>query len=128
MGVSATPSLATTVVSNTSAVFNLGNKLDFLFGTTIGNLSQVTGRVFAYNAARAAANASALGIADTPENRALITQLLNETYANPNTIVGPGRLPGSNLRELFVPGVTGTGSVLQFVEQGGNVITFIVRN
>jgi filamentous hemagglutinin len=42
-------------------------------------------------------------------------------------MVGPGKLPGSNVREFFLPGVTGTGSKIQFVEQNGKVITIMAK-
>jgi filamentous hemagglutinin len=56
-----------------------------------------------------------------------VTRLFNEAYNNPATIVGPGKLPGSNVREFFLPGVTGTGSKIQFVEQNGRVITIMAQ-
>jgi uncharacterized protein RhaS with RHS repeats len=101
-------------------VLSFGRKLDFLFNNNINPANE-------YNAARAAANASRIGIADTAENRAAVESLFNKAYNNPASIVGPGNLPGSNLREFFLPGVTGTGSKIQFVEQGGKVITIIAQ-
>jgi hypothetical protein len=97
-----------------------GRKLDFLFNNNIDSSN-------AYNASRAAGNASRIGIADTPANRAEVTRLFNQAYNNPSSIVGPGTVPGSNLREFFLPGVTGTGSKIQFVELNGNVITIISK-
>ncbi|SEK06598.1 filamentous hemagglutinin [Paraburkholderia diazotrophica] len=34
---------------------------------------------------------------------------------------------GSNLREFYLPGVTGTGSKIQFVELNGKVLTIIAK-
>ncbi|WP_340525182.1 hypothetical protein [Cupriavidus necator] len=56
-----------------------------------------------------------------------VTRLLNEAYNNPLSIVGPGAVPGSNLREFYLPGVTGTGSKIQFVELNGKVLTIIAK-
>ena len=97
-----------------------GRKLDFLFNNNIDSSN-------AYNAARAAGNASRIGIADTPANRAEVTQLFNQAYNDPSSIVGPGTVPGSNLREFYLPGVSGTGSKIQFVELNGKVLTIIAK-
>ncbi|WP_342052932.1 MULTISPECIES: DUF637 domain-containing protein, partial [unclassified Cupriavidus] len=97
-----------------------GRKLDFLFNNNIDSSN-------VYNAARAAGNASRIGIADTPANRATVTQLLNQAYNDPSSIVGPGTVPGSNLREFYLPGLTGTGSKVQFVELNGKVLTIIAK-
>jgi filamentous hemagglutinin len=97
-----------------------GRKLDFLFNQNIDSSN-------AYNAARAAGNASRIGIADTPANRAEVTQLFNQAYNDPSSIVGPGTVPGSNLREFYLPGSTGTGSKIQFVELNGKVLTIIAK-
>jgi hypothetical protein len=97
-----------------------GRKLDFLFNKNIDSSNP-------YNVARAAGNASRIGIADTPENRNAVIQLFNNAYNNPASIVGVGAIPGSNLREFFLPGVTGTGSIIQFVELNGRVITIIAK-
>ena len=93
-------------------------KLDFLFNNNIDQAKP-------YNARRSAGNASRIGMADTPANRAEVTRLFNEAYNDASTIVGPGRLPGSNVREFFLPGVTGTGSKIQFVEHNGRIITIM---
>jgi filamentous hemagglutinin len=97
-----------------------GRKLDFLFNRNIDQSN-------AYSALRAEGNASRIGIADTAANRAEVTRLFNEAYNNPTTIIGPGKLPGSNVREFFLPSVTGTGSKIQFVEQNGKIITIIAK-
>jgi len=97
-----------------------GRKLDFLFNRNIDQSN-------IYNALRAEGNANRIGIADTAANRAEVMRLFNEAYNNPATIIGPGKLPGSNMREFFLPGVTGTGSTIQFVEQNGNVITIMAK-
>ncbi len=68
-----------------------------------------------------------MGIADTAANRAEVSRLFNEAYNNPASIVGSGKLPGSNMREFFLPGVTGTGSKIHFVEQNGKVITIMAK-
>jgi RHS repeat-associated protein len=105
---------------NAARELSFGRKLDFLFNKGIDQSN-------AYNAARAAANHSRIGIADTAANRAEVTRLFNQAYRDPNSIVGPGTVPGSNLREFFLPGVTGTGSKVQFVELNGQVITIIAK-
>ena len=95
-----------------------GRKLDFLFNRNIS----------ASNAQRAQGNASRIGIADTPANRAEVTRRFNEAFNNPASIVpGGSNVAGRNLREFFLPGVTGTGSRVQFVEEGGKVITIIAK-
>lgn len=99
---------------------SFGRKLDFLFNKGIDQSN-------AYNAARAAGNAERIGIADTAANRAEVARLFNQAFRDPLSVVGPGKLPGSNVREFFLPGVTGTGSKIQFVEQGGKVITIIAK-
>lgn len=116
---------ATSLGSATNAASELtfgdnGRKLDFLFNNNIDSSN-------AYNAARAAGNASRIGMADTPANRAEVTQLFNRAYNDPSSIVGPGTVPGSNLREFYLPGVTGTGSKIQFVELNGKVLTIIAK-
>jgi len=70
---------------------------------------------------------SRIGIADTTANRAEVTRLFNQAYRDPSSIVGPGTVPGSNLREFFLPGMTGTGSKIQFVELNGQIITIIAK-
>ncbi|GHC31988.1 hypothetical protein GCM10010082_27880 [Kushneria pakistanensis] len=97
-----------------------GRKLDFLFNRNID-------QSIPYNAGRAEGNARRIGIADTPDNRAEVTRLFNEAFNNPASVVGADKLPGSNMREFFLPGVTGTGSKIQFVEQNGKVITIMAR-
>lgn len=97
-----------------------GRKLDFLFNQNI-DLSNT------YNAARAAGNASRIGIADTPANRAEVAELFNKAYSDSASILGPGAVPGSNLREFYLPGSTGTGSKIQFVELNGKVLTIIAK-
>jgi RHS repeat-associated protein len=97
-----------------------GRKIDFLFNR---NIDQSNAR----NALRAKGNASRIGIADTAANRAEVTRLFNEAYNNPATIISSGKLPGSNVREFFLPGVTGTGSKIHFVEQNGKVITIMAK-
>ncbi|MCD0505062.1 hypothetical protein [Bordetella petrii] len=97
-----------------------GRKLDFLFNRNI-NQSNV------YNAQRAAGNASRIGIADTAANRAEVISRFNQAYNDPSSIIGAGRIPGSNIRQFFLPGTTGTGSTIEFVEQAGNVITIIAK-
>lgn len=99
---------------------SFGRKLDFLFNKGIDQSN-------AYNAARAAGNAERIGIADTAANRAEVARLFNQAYRDPSSIVEPGKVLGSNLREFFLPGVTGTGSKIQFVERGGQVITIIAK-
>lgn len=79
------------------------------------------------NVARARGNAGRIGIADTPANRTEVTRRFNEAFNDPSSIIGSGNIPGSNLREFFLPGVTGTGSKVQFVELNGKLITIIVR-
>ncbi|WP_323072101.1 hypothetical protein [Mycetohabitans endofungorum] len=66
-------------------------------------------------------------MADTLANRAKVVQLFNKAYSNPSSIVGPGTVPGSNLREFYLPGVTGTGAKIQFVELDGKVLTIIAK-
>lgn len=95
-------------------------KLDFLFNKNINQSNK-------YNAKRAAANHQRIGIADTPGNRAEVTRRFNEAYRDPSTIVGPGATPGSNMREFFLPGITSRGSIIQFVELDGKVITIIAK-
>lgn len=95
-------------------------KLDFLFNRNIDPSVPS-------NVQRAAGNAQRIGIADTPANRSEVIRRFNQSFNDPSSIVGPGRLPGSNVREFFLPGVTGTGSKIQFVEQSGRVITIIAR-
>ncbi len=97
-----------------------GRKLDFLFNKNINPANPK-------NVKRARGNADRIGIADTPTNRAEVKRRFNEAFNDPSSIVGPGKAPGSNLREFFLPGVTGTGSKIQFVEQGGKVITIIAK-
>jgi filamentous hemagglutinin len=97
-----------------------GRKLDFLFNSNIDPSN-------AYNLARAAGNATRIGIADTTANRAEVVQLFNQAYNDPASIVGAGTVPGSVVREFFLPGVTGTGSTIQFVELNGKVLTIIAR-
>ncbi|OLL30936.1 filamentous hemagglutinin [Burkholderia sp. SRS-W-2-2016] len=109
-----------TNMANKLAFGDNGRKLDFLFNNNIDSSN-------AYNASRAAGNASRIAIADTPANRAEVTQLFNQAYNNPSSIVGPGTVPGSNLREFYLPGITGTGSMIQFVELNGKVLTIIAK-
>jgi RHS repeat-associated protein len=99
---------------------SFGRKLDFLFNQGIDQSN-------AYNAARAAGNAERIGLADNEANRAEVTRLFNKAYNDPSSIVGQGNIPNSNIRELFLPGVTGTGSKIQFIEVGGKVITIIAK-
>jgi len=111
------------VATNTASELAFGDngrKMDFLFNNNIDSSN-------AYNAARAAGNASRIGMADTPANRAEVTLLFNQAYNDPSSIVGPGTVPGSNLREFYLPGVTGTGSKIQFVELNGKVLTIIAK-
>ena len=95
-------------------------KLDFLFNK---NINQDVVR----SAQRARGNGNRIGIADTPANRANVIQRFNDAFNDPSTIVGPGRTPGSNLHEFFLPGLTGTGSKVQFVELAGNIITIMAK-
>ncbi|MEN9855580.1 MAG: hypothetical protein RL186_1306 [Pseudomonadota bacterium] len=97
-----------------------GRKLDFLFNKGIDQSN-------AYNAARAAGNAERIGIADTAANRAEVVRRFEAAYRDPSSIFGPGKVPGSNVREFFLPGVTGTGSKITFVEKQGKVITIIAK-
>ncbi len=97
-----------------------GRKLDFLFNANIDSSN-------AYNADRAVGNASRIGIADTAANRAEVTNYFNRAYNDPSSIVGAGKIPGSNLRQFFLPGVTSTGSAIDFVELNGKVITIIPK-
>lgn len=97
-----------------------GRKLNFLFNNNIDSSN-------AYNAARAAGNSSRIVIADTPANRAEVTQFFNQAYNDPSSVVGPGTVPGSNLREFYLPGVSGTSSKIQFVELNGKVLTIIAK-
>lgn len=97
-----------------------GKKLDFLLNKDINPANPD-------NVKRAIGNANRIGIADTPANRAELTRRFNDAFKNPATIVGPGKTPGSNLREFFLPGVTGTGSKIQFSELNGKVITIIAK-
>ncbi len=97
-----------------------GRKLDFLFNK---NINPANPR----NVQRARGNADRIGIADTQQNRAEVTRRFNEAFNNPSSIVNPGKTPGSKVREFFLLGVTGTGSKIQFVEQGGKVITVIAK-
>jgi filamentous hemagglutinin len=66
-------------------------------------------------------------MADTPANRAEVERLFNQAFRDPATISGSGRAPGSNMREFFLPGITGTGSKIQFVELNGEVITIMAK-
>ncbi len=79
------------------------------------------------NVTRARGSAHRIGIADTPANRAEVIRRFNDAFNDPGSIVGPGRVPGSNMREFFLPGVTGTGSKIRFVESNGKLITIIVK-
>ncbi|MDO8051427.1 NBR1-Ig-like domain-containing protein [Janthinobacterium sp. SUN211] len=98
---------------------SFGRKLDFLFNRGIDQSN-------AYNAARAAGNAGRIGIADNPLNRAEVTRLFNNAYRDSSTIV-PSSVPGRTMHEFFLPGVTSTGSKIQFVEEEGRVITIISK-
>ena len=111
--------LCDTAAVNT-AELNFGRKLDFLLNRRIDQSN-------AYNAARAAGNAERIGIADTAANRSEIARLFNQAYRDSSSILGPGSVPGSNLREFFLPGVTSTGSKIQFVKKGGQIITIIAK-
>jgi len=96
-------------------------KLDFLFNKNIDQSNTKS-------AQRARGNADRIGIANTPQNRAEVTRRFNEAYNDPSSIVpGGSNIPGRNLREFFLPGVTGTGSKIQFVEEAGKVITIIAK-
>ncbi|VFR79399.1 Putative large exoprotein involved in heme utilization or adhesion of ShlA/HecA/FhaA family [plant metagenome] len=95
-------------------------KLDFLFGKNIDPSKS-------YNVSRAQGNATRIGIADTPENRQEVVRLFNKALQNPATIVGEGKMPGSYMREFFLPGVTGTGSKIVFVEKNGTIITIMAK-
>lgn len=97
-----------------------GRKLDFLFNR---NINPARPR----NVQRARGNADRIGIADTPENRAEVARRFNEAFNDPASIVSPGKTPGSNLREFFLPGKTSTGSKIQFVEKDGKIITIIAE-
>ncbi len=130
----AKPDIATTLVGSLGAgravsvtktvgelTFGMNDrKLDFLFNRNID-------QSVPYNALRAEGNANRIGIADTSANRAEVTRLFNEAYNNPASIIEQGNLSGSNVREFFLPGVTGTGSNIEFVEQNGKVITIIAK-
>jgi hypothetical protein len=102
-----------------------GRKLDFLFGKDIKY--DPLDNQLVKNASRAAGNSSRIGIADTPGNRRYVIGFFNRALNNPNSIVGPGRVPGSNEREFFLPGATGTGSKITFVELNGVVITIMAK-
>jgi len=117
-----TRSTAKQFLANLGAAKNLsfGRKLDFLFNRNINQAND-------YNRLRAAGNHQRIGIADTPANRAEVMRRFNQAYNNPSSIVGPGSVPGSTLREFFLPGVTSTGSKIQFVEKAGQVITIIAK-
>ncbi|WP_338860683.1 hypothetical protein [Mycetohabitans rhizoxinica] len=107
---------------NTVAPFAFGEggrKLDFLFNKNIDPSNK-------YNASRAAGNASRIGMADTPANWNKVVQLFEQAYSNPS-IVDPGTVPGSNLREFYLPGITGAGAKIQFVELNGKVLTIIAK-
>jgi hypothetical protein len=103
-----------------SSNLKFGRKLDFLFNRDIDPKVP-------YNLARARGNSSRAGIADNVINRLEVMKRFNRAYNDPASIIGPGHSPGSFVREFFLPGITGSGSVVQFVEQGGRVITIIVR-
>ena len=80
------------------------------------------------NVERAKGNADRIGIADTAENREEVIRLINKALNDSSSIVPDGsNVPGRNLREFFLPGNTGAGSKVQFVEQAGKVITFITK-
>ena len=96
-------------------------KLGFLFNKNIDPINPK-------NVQRARGNADRIGIADTPSNRAEVTKLFNDAFNDPSSIVpGGSNVPGRNLREFFLPGVTGAGSKVQFVEEAGKVITIITK-
>jgi RHS repeat-associated protein len=94
-----------------------GRKLDFLFNNNISPA----------NAARAKGNADRIGIADTQANRVEVMRRMNEAYQYSGSIVEGGSTAGRNMREFFLPGVTSTGSKIQFVEEAGKVITIIAK-
>ena len=49
-------------------------------------------------------------------------------FNGPSSIVkGGSNVPGRNLREFLLPGKTGKGSKVQFVEEAGKVITIIAK-
>lgn len=56
-----------------------------------------------------------------------MVQFFKQAYSNPSSIVGPGTVPGSNLREFYLPGITGTGAKIQFVELNGKILTIIAK-
>ncbi|NKC16807.1 MAG: hypothetical protein GKR94_32825 [Gammaproteobacteria bacterium] len=96
-------------------------KLDFLFNKNINQAN-------AKNTQRARGNVDRIGIADTPQNRAEVTRRFNDAFNDSSSIVpGGSNVPGRNLREFFLPGVTGTGSKIQFVEEAGKVITIMAK-
>ncbi len=108
------------LVAKGASELSFGRKLDFLSNKGIDQSN-------AYNAARAAGNAKRIGLADTAVNRAEVAKLFNQAYRDPSFIVEPGKVLGSNLREFFLPGVTGTGSKIQFIEKDGQVLTIIAK-
>ncbi|NKC13275.1 MAG: hypothetical protein GKR94_14090 [Gammaproteobacteria bacterium] len=96
-------------------------KLDFLFNKNINQAN-------AKNTQRARGNVDRISIADTPQNRAEVTRRFNDAFNDSSSIVpGGSNVPGRNLREFFLPGVTGTGSKIQFVEEAGKVITIMAK-
>ena len=96
-------------------------KLDFLFNSGINQTNL-------RNAQRARGNANRIGIADTPANRSEVIRRFNEAFNDPSSIVPNGsNVPGRNVREFFLPGVTGTGSRIRFVEEAGRVISIIAQ-
>jgi len=104
---------------------NLGEnnkKLNFLFNKDIDPSKPK-------NVARARGNADRIGIPDTPENRAEVERLFNKALNDSSSIVPGGQnVPGRNLREFFLPGgKTSTGSIIQFVEEKGKVITIFAK-
>jgi hypothetical protein len=107
-------------IENQGTQLSFGRKLDFLFNNGINQSNT-------YNASRAAANAARIGIADTVSNRTEVMRLFNQAYQDSSSIVGPGSVAGSNIREFFLPGVTSTGSKIQFIEKQGQVITIMAK-
>jgi RHS repeat-associated protein len=119
-GTEAVETAAGSAVRNALDFGKDNGKLDFLFNRNIDPSKPV-------NVQRARGMADRIGIADTPANRAEVIRRFNEAFNDPSSIIGPGNVPGSNLREFFLPGVTSTGSRIQFVEKAGNIITIIAK-
>jgi hypothetical protein len=98
---------------------DLGRKLDYLYGKATGSPHNVE------RSQQMLGQLNSIGLPDTPENRAYIAAQLEAAYLDPSSVVGPGRAPGSLVRESLLMGPLG-GLKMRSIWQDNRLITVIL--